>query len=123
MPDAVNPRLRKALPILAAVAVVGLAVSVPLWASSSGTGRSASGLSASELSSIEPTAPVTAAMLAHYHWSELPPAPISARANPAVAWTGQQLLVWGGEAPSARDDTVYGDGAAYDPSTKTWTTL
>jgi hypothetical protein len=123
MPDAVNPRLRKALPILAAVAVVGVAVTIPLWTSSRGAGRSASGSSASELSSVEPAAPVTAAALAHYHWSELPSAPITPRAQPATVWTGKQMLVWGGEAPSARDDTVYGNGAAYDPSTKTWTAL
>ena len=47
-------------------------------------------------------------------------APIDGRANPVSAWTGQELLIWGGwsEGPPFFDD-----GAAYDPASDTWRTL
>ena len=40
----------------------------------------------------------------------------------AGAWTGHQFVVWGGMGGANRDQ-VFGDGAAYDPATQTWTTL
>jgi Kelch motif len=50
----------------------------------------------------------------------VPEAPIAPRANAAAAWTGQELLIWGGwsEGPPFLDD-----GAALDPTTDTWRTL
>jgi hypothetical protein len=63
----------------------------------------------------------TAAALANDHWSTLPPAPITARSDAASAWTGQQLLIWGGSYGT--DGNQLGDGAAYDPTTKRWTKL
>jgi len=47
-------------------------------------------------------------------------APIDGRGNEVSAWTGQELLIWGGwsEGPPFFDD-----GAAYDPTTDTWRTL
>ena len=47
----------------------------------------------------------TAAALAKDHWSVLPPAPIAVRSGAASAWTGRQLLIWGGDAGSARRPT------------------
>jgi hypothetical protein len=68
-----------------------------------------------------PTGPVvTAAALRSYRWSALPSAPIEPRSYPASAWTGDRLLVWGGQGA---DQTLYGDGASYDPATRSWTTL
>jgi len=64
----------------------------------------------------------TPAALAKDHWSTLPPAPITARADPASAWTGRQLLIWGGNF-GPQGDQLAGDGAAYDPTTKRWTKL
>lgn len=53
-------------------------------------------------------------------WRALPSAPLSDRDDPAVAWTGDQLLVWGGGTiNSAPAD----DGAAYDPVSDSWTIL
>jgi Galactose oxidase, central domain len=63
----------------------------------------------------------TAAALAKDHWSTLPPAPIAARTSGASAWTGRQLLIWGGSYGS--DGDQLGDGAAYAPATKRWTKL
>lgn len=73
-------------------------------------------------SSSQPPVGATAVALAHDHWSALPPTPLAARTQMAGAWTGHQFLVWGGTGGANRDQ-VFGDGAAYDPATKTWTTL
>ncbi|MCY1046251.1 hypothetical protein OV208_33385 [Corallococcus sp. bb12-1] len=55
-------------------------------------------------------------------WSALPTqgAP-SARGWHTAAWTGQGMLVWGGEEP--QQARVLGDGARYDVETGTWTPL
>ena len=59
-------------------------------------------------------------------WAPMAPAPASLepRDNAAGAWTGEQLVVWGGYG---RSDTCtpcfYGDGAAYDASSDTWTPM
>jgi hypothetical protein len=50
----------------------------------------------------------------------LPPAPLAARAFPAVAWTGSELLVWGGWDLHVG---FFDDGAAYDPATGEWRVL
>jgi N-acetylneuraminic acid mutarotase len=55
-------------------------------------------------------------------WTKLPNSPLPPRMQPVVAWTGKQLIVWGGQSgPEGR--TLHSDGASYDPTTKTWTTL
>ena len=52
-------------------------------------------------------------------WRELPKAPIADRADFEAVWTGQELIVWGGQGgPYGRSD-----GAAYDPRTNTWRTI
>jgi hypothetical protein len=53
-------------------------------------------------------------------WTELPPSPLSGRARSGTAWTGTELLVWGGW--DGRTE-VLGDGAAYDPATRGWRRL
>jgi hypothetical protein len=52
-------------------------------------------------------------------WTLLPAAPIAARSEYAAVWTGKQMIVWGGYSGTAQ----YGDGAAYDPATRTWTKI
>jgi N-acetylneuraminic acid mutarotase len=54
-------------------------------------------------------------------WSPIAPSPIEARSNPAFAWTGEELLVWGGW--HAGGPPFFGDGAAYDPRTDRWRML
>lgn len=73
-------------------------------------------------SSAPNSAAGTAAALARDHWSTLPPAPITARSDPASAWTGRQLLIWGGNY-GPQGDQLAGDGAAYDPTTQRWAKL
>ncbi|MBA2488157.1 MAG: hypothetical protein H0V36_02395 [Chloroflexi bacterium] len=43
-------------------------------------------------------------------------APISGRDGASGVWTGDEVIIWGGEAP----DGARGDGAAYDPVRDTW---
>jgi hypothetical protein len=52
-------------------------------------------------------------------WRRIREAPIGGRTNAAVAWTGTELLVWGGFNGEAR----WGDGGAYDPAANTWRRL
>jgi hypothetical protein len=52
-------------------------------------------------------------------WARLPRAPIAPRSEYAAVWTGKEMIVWGGYSST----TQYGDGAAYDPATRTWTQL
>ncbi|NND03189.1 MAG: hypothetical protein HKN91_10415, partial [Acidimicrobiia bacterium] len=58
-------------------------------------------------------------------WNVLPASDFDGRLGAAVVWTGEQLIVWGGEVPngSARPDAgwpVTNTGGAYDPVTNTW---
>lgn len=55
-------------------------------------------------------------------WQEMAPSPLPARIDPASAWTGQELLVWGG-AGGEQSARWLADGAAYDPERDTWRQL
>jgi hypothetical protein len=63
--------------------------------------------------------PTTVAALRTASWSTLLPAPIAVRNGAVSAWTGSQMLVWGG----SDGNRSYADGAAYDPATQVWTKL
>jgi Kelch motif len=58
-------------------------------------------------------------------WIAIPPAPIAGRCFPAYAWTGRELLIWGGWDGSWSEDEpgTLSDGAAYDPATNQWRVL
>jgi hypothetical protein len=58
-------------------------------------------------------------------WGAIPPAPISGRSFPASAWTGNELVVWGGwdGSYSGEEPGTLSDGAAYDPATQQWRLL
>lgn len=49
-------------------------------------------------------------------WRILPQAPIARRSAAGAAWSGHQLLIWGGSLGTAN----LGDGAAYEPGTNRW---
>jgi hypothetical protein len=73
-------------------------------------------------------AEASAARLAGGRVRSLPPDPALDRvATAATAWTGRELLVWGGAAPA--DDAIAGgpmrpgDGLAYDPAGRAWRRL
>ena len=46
-------------------------------------------------------------------WSSMPAAPLKARVDAISAWTGTELLIWGGQGIAA--ETSVGDGAAFRP--------
>jgi hypothetical protein len=56
-------------------------------------------------------------------WSELPASPLEGRSDPAFAWTGRELLVWGGWDGGFRNPPYFDDGAAFDPVAGTWRML
>ncbi len=93
-----------------AVVAVAAAVAVP------GTALSANAERSSEPGSI-PSG-----------WSRLPDAPIPARNEYTAVWTGKEMIVWGGYSwngsfPVTAHVVFYNDGAAYDPTTRTWKTI
>ena len=54
-------------------------------------------------------------------WKRTSDSPLSARTLPGFAWTGKEVLIWGGSSNTDLDSgTFLGDGAAYDPATDTW---
>ncbi|MGH3409556.1 MAG: hypothetical protein ACRDRJ_44735, partial [Streptosporangiaceae bacterium] len=57
-----------------------------------------------------------AAQLARFRWSKLPPSPLGQRDGSVVAWTGHELLEFGGY----RHKHITGAGAAFDPATGRW---
>jgi hypothetical protein len=55
-------------------------------------------------------------------WRPIAPAPIATRTDHTAVWTGNEMLVWGGESwPSETADD--GAGAAYDPVANSWRIL
>jgi N-acetylneuraminic acid mutarotase len=57
-------------------------------------------------------------------WRRLAAAPLSARTLAAAAWTGRELIVWGGyDHLDPAGVQVVGDGAAYDPARGAWRRL
>ena len=59
-------------------------------------------------------------------WRPIGPAPIGPRALMAFAWTGSELLVWGGWSGRSGPEFLEGflrNGAAYDPVSDSWRTL
>lgn len=54
-------------------------------------------------------------------WQQMPSSPVDGRVFPSVVWTGDRLLVWGGEKPS--EEQWHDTGAAFDPDTMTWTEI
>ena len=54
-------------------------------------------------------------------WRRLPTAPLAAREYQASAWTGTELVIWGGYVSDG--GSVTNDGAAYNPATNRWRKL
>lgn len=55
-------------------------------------------------------------------WQPLPDAPIVGRLGPAAVWTGTEMILWGGTARSGKIERGY-EGAAYNPTRRTWRTI
>lgn len=108
---------RRTTGVLAAVAAV-IAVAVPVALLDSRTTPSPTGPT---VAAADPRG--TAAALAGATWSEMADAPIKGRGAAASAWTGEELLVWGGRTEAEINDELFDDGAAYDPASNSWTVL
>ena len=66
----------------------------------------------------------SARALASGHWSTFPSGPLKARQGQVEAWTGSELLVWGGAvSPTPSTSAARNNGAAYDPTTQSWQML
>lgn len=52
-------------------------------------------------------------------WQEADHGPLASRFGAGGVWTGDEVLIWGGR----NDDGVLGDGAAFDPASRTWRLL
>lgn len=53
-------------------------------------------------------------------WTPIADSPLEARAEAGSAWTGREIIIWGGYGQWPK---AYSDGAAYDPDTDTWRML
>ncbi len=54
-------------------------------------------------------------------WELLPPAPLIPRTGHTAVWTGNSMMIWGGQARF--DSGVLADGAEYIPSQRRWRRL
>lgn len=63
------------------------------------------------------TTPPTATAL--NRWRAMSKGPLTARDTAFTAWTGKEVMIWGGVHPGGHDDT----GALYDPKTDTWRSM
>ncbi|MFH1421559.1 MAG: hypothetical protein ABIH42_02440, partial [Planctomycetota bacterium] len=52
-------------------------------------------------------------------WSLISPPPIAGRSNHTAIWTGNEMIIWGGEGGGS----CYNDGASYNPAADTWTLI
>jgi hypothetical protein len=56
-------------------------------------------------------------------WNGLPASPLEGRSDATSAWTGRELLIWGGLDGGFRNPPYFDDGAAFDPVAGTWRML
>jgi len=49
--------------------------------------------------------------------------PLEPRETAGTVWTGQSVVVWGGEGGEKDNDRLFGDGAEYDPASRSWSIL
>lgn len=56
-------------------------------------------------------------------WDQIGESPMPPTGNPAIAWTGAELVVFGGSRSSEGPIDFSNDAAAYDPSTGRWRVL
>lgn len=111
-------RLRAAVSVAGAAVIVAAAVTLPVVLRSLGTGPAKIHTPPGVVPGppVKPTGP-TAAQLARFRWSSLPPSPLGRRSQPLLTWTGRYLIELGGYQ---RGQYVPQDGASYDAATHRW---
>ena len=65
--------------------------------------------------------PVSEAVLISSDWIQLDSGPLTVRWSAVHAWTGDEIVIWGGERLGGGG--AFGDGAAYNVATGEWRTL
>jgi hypothetical protein len=75
---------------------------------------------AGSTTTAEETPGASAAALMPGTWRQTAVPPIDGRMGHALAWTGTEVLVWGGTASNPQRRWLPRDGAAYNPATDTW---
>jgi hypothetical protein len=103
-------RVRAVCSVLAVVAVTGAAFALP--SAIRGLSRGSRGPTTSGHGKRGPTA----AQLAHFRWSSLPPSPLGSRSQPLLTWTGKELIELGG----IKNHMQQTDGAAFVPAAAQW---
>ena len=53
-------------------------------------------------------------------WRQTAPAPLAGRTGHVLAWTGTEVIVWGGTASRPGQSWIPRDGAGYNPGSDTW---
>ncbi|MBI3749150.1 MAG: hypothetical protein HY262_09950 [Chloroflexi bacterium] len=56
-------------------------------------------------------------------WRRIAESPLAGRTGAASAWTGREVLIWGGDAFDGSTDQYIPDGARYDPVADRWRRL
>jgi hypothetical protein len=108
---------RAAISAISAAVVVAAAATLPSVlagsARESAAGRAHSGIMGRPENAVPGP---SAAELARFRWSDLPPSPLGPRSGPLLAWTGRELIELGG----TRNGPTINDGAAFDIGTGRW---
>lgn len=94
---------------------VAIAASIALVAAS------AAAVARIDFSDTETAHPSAVAPAALTSWDPIEESPIEGRYAPLSAWTGSELIVWGGNRGNPPGGRL--DGAAYDPARDKWSTL
>jgi hypothetical protein len=68
------------------------------------------------------TSTTTAPPIGNVGWDPLPASPVAGRGSAASAWTGKELLIWGGFSGGPNPRPL-ADAAAYNPSLREWRRL
>ncbi len=53
-------------------------------------------------------------------WTPLPQGPLPPRGDHKAVWTGNEMLVWGGQTTELTEEVRAGDGRRWNPATRTW---
>lgn len=69
-----------------------------------------------------PSLSIPASAAVQAAWQELAPGPLGERIEYSAAWTGRELIVWGGWSGTTTHE-LHADGAAFNPATNTWRML
>jgi N-acetylneuraminic acid mutarotase len=116
-------RVRLAIAVTGVAAVAAIGISVPTLMRGQPVPPGRTGLSAPSAVPAVPPGPDMSS-LAHGTWHNVPAPPSAAIQGAAMAWTGRELILWGGAGPAGPLPAGgLRTGYAYQPATDRWQTL